>query len=109
MGFEGWELKSACTNARCWLENSSLTAPSTRVNTIEGLSFGKGLSGRYLPASTAATSDLPTAHAGTKKVTYFGLLGVPGGSWDLVSTVISTLSGAISNYKYSYLNYNPSY
>ena len=32
-----------------------------------------------------------------------------GGSWDLVSTVISTLSGLISNYKYSYLNYNPSY
>ena len=32
-----------------------------------------------------------------------------GGSWDLVSTVISTLSGVISNYKYSYLNYNPSY
>ena len=30
-----------------------------------------------------------------------------GGSWDLVSTVISTLSGV--NYKYSYLNYNPSY
>ena len=27
-----------------------------------------------------------------------------GGSWDLVSTVISTLSGVISNYKYSYLN-----
>ena len=32
-----------------------------------------------------------------------------GGSWDLVSTVISTLSGVISNCKYSYLNYNPSY
>ena len=32
-----------------------------------------------------------------------------GGSWDLVSAVISTLSGVISNYKYSYLNYNPSY
>ena len=31
------------------------------------------------------------------------------GSWDLVSTVISTLSGVISNYKSSYLNYNPSY
>ena len=27
-----------------------------------------------------------------------------GGSWDLVSTVISTLSGVISNYKYRYLN-----
>ena len=36
-------------------------------------------------------------------------LRVLGGSWDLVSTVISTLSGVISNYKYSYLNYNPSY
>ena len=35
--------------------------------------------------------------------------GVLGGSWDLVSTVISTLSGVISSYKYSYLNYNPSY
>ena len=34
---------------------------------------------------------------------------VLGGSWDLVSTVISTLSGVISNYKYSYLNYNPIY
>ena len=31
------------------------------------------------------------------------------GSWDLVSEVISTLSGVISNYKYSYLSYNPSY
>ena len=29
-----------------------------------------------------------------------------GGSWDLVSTVISTLSGVISSYKFSYLNYN---
>ena len=28
---------------------------------------------------------------------------------DLVGTVISTLSGVISKYKYSYLNYNPSY
>ena len=37
---------------------------------------------------------------------------VLGGSWDLVSTVLSTQSGVISNllnYKYSYLNYNPSY
>ena len=32
-----------------------------------------------------------------------------GGSWDLVSKVISTINGVISNYKYSYLNYNPSY
>ena len=32
-----------------------------------------------------------------------------GGSWDLVSTVISTINGVISRYKYSYLNYNPSY
>ena len=31
------------------------------------------------------------------------------GSWDLVSKGISTLSGVISNYKYSYLSYNPSY
>ena len=31
-----------------------------------------------------------------------------GGSWDLVSTVISTLIGVISTYKCSYLNYNPS-
>ena len=36
-------------------------------------------------------------------------VGVLGGSWDLVSMVISTLSGVISTYKYSYLNYNPSY
>ena len=34
---------------------------------------------------------------------------VLGGSWDLVSKVISTLRGVISNYKYSYLSYNPSY
>ena len=34
---------------------------------------------------------------------------VLGGSWDLVSMVISTLSADISSYKYSYLNYNPSY
>ena len=44
-----------------------------------------------------------------------GILGIPlkgsilGGSWDLVSTVISTLIGVISNYKYGYLSYNPSY
>ena len=29
--------------------------------------------------------------------------------WDLVSMVISTLIGVISSYKYSYLDYNPSY
>ena len=47
------------------------------------------------------------------RVPYHGSIsamwGVLGGSWDLVSTVISTLSGVTSNYKYSYLNYNPSY
>ena len=32
-----------------------------------------------------------------------------GVSGDLVSKVISTLIGVISNYKYSYLSYNPSY
>ena len=32
-----------------------------------------------------------------------------GGSGDLVSKVISPLIGVISNYKYSYLSYNPSY
>ena len=32
---------------------------------------------------------------------------VLGGSWDLVSRVISTLNGVISIYKYSYLNYDP--
>ena len=32
-----------------------------------------------------------------------------GGSWDLVSTVISTLIGVISTYKGSYFNYNPSH
>ena len=37
-------------------------------------------------------------------------LRVPGGSWDLVSKVLSTLIGVISSsYKYSYPNYNPSY
>ena len=34
-------------------------------------------------------------------------LHILGGSWDLVSKVISTLSGVISNYKYGYLIYNP--
>ena len=32
--------------------------------------------------------------------------GLFGGSWDLVSAVISTLIGAISNYRYSYVIYN---
>ena len=32
-----------------------------------------------------------------------------GGSWDLVSRVISTLIGVISKYNYSYLSYNLSY
>ena len=31
------------------------------------------------------------------------------GEWDLVSKVISPPIGVISNYKYSYLIYNPSY
>ena len=35
--------------------------------------------------------------------------GILGGSWDLVSKVVSTLIGVISSYKYSYPNYNPSY
>ena len=35
--------------------------------------------------------------------------GVLGGSWDLVSKVISPLIGVVSKYKYSYLNYNPTY
>ena len=35
--------------------------------------------------------------------------GLLGGSGDLVSKVISPLIGVISNYKYSYLIYNPSY
>ena len=34
---------------------------------------------------------------------------LPGGSWDLVSTVMSTLIGVRSKCKYSYLIYNPSY
>ena len=34
-----------------------------------------------------------------------GLLG----SWDLVTNVIRTLHGVMSNYKYIYLSYNPSY
>ena len=32
-----------------------------------------------------------------------------GGSWDLVSKVISTLIGVISSYMSSYLIYNPTY
>ena len=36
-------------------------------------------------------------------------LSLLGGSGDLVSKVISPLIGLISNYKYSYLIYNPSY
>ena len=39
-------------------------------------------------------------------VLYYTLLG---GSWDLVSRVISTLIGDISNYNYSYLTCDPSY
>ena len=35
--------------------------------------------------------------------------GLLGGSWDLVSRVISALTGVISSYKYSYHNSNPSY
>ena len=31
--------------------------------------------------------------------------GLLGGSWGLVSRVISTLIGALSNYKHSYLNW----
>ena len=38
-----------------------------------------------------------------------GVLSLLGGSGDLVSKVISTLIGVISNYKYNYLIYNPSY
>ena len=37
------------------------------------------------------------------------LAGLLGGSWDFVSMVISTLSGVISNYKFSCANNNPSY
>ena len=59
--------------------------------------------------------QLPTDHLSPKALYQRrqGILrsvtGLLEGSWDLVSTVISTLSGVISNYKYSYLNYNPSY
>ena len=35
-------------------------------------------------------------------------LEIKGGSWDSISTVISTLIEVISNYKYSYRIYNPS-
>ena len=38
-----------------------------------------------------------------------GTCSILGGSWDLVSRVISTLIGIISNSHYSYLTYNPSY
>ena len=36
-------------------------------------------------------------------------LSLLGGSWDLVSKVISTLIGVKSSYKYSYLIYTPTY
>ena len=39
----------------------------------------------------------------------FGVQGILGGSWDLVSKVISTSIEVISKYKYSYLNYTHSY
>ena len=56
-----------------------------------------------LPKLAYRTLAVPTA----------GLTGragcLLGGSGDLVSKVISTLIGVISNYKYSYLSYNPSY
>ena len=53
--------------------------------------------------STAAASQRKVSHEPSLPQT------ILGGSWDLVSMVISTLSGVISNYKYSCLNYNPSY
>ena len=37
----------------------------------------------------------------------FGGYVILGGSWDLTSTVISTLLGVTSSCKYSYLIYNP--
>ena len=37
------------------------------------------------------------------------LAGILGGSWDLVSKVISTSIGVIIKYNYSYLIYNPNY
>ena len=37
------------------------------------------------------------------------ILSLLGGSWDLVSRVISTLIGVISNYNCTYLTYNPNY
>ena len=42
---------------------------------------------------------------------HYGLLkgALLGGSWDLVSKVISSLIGVISSYKYNYPNSNPSY
>ena len=40
---------------------------------------------------------------------YLSDWSVLGGSWDLVSTVISTSTGFIDGYKYSYTMYNPTY
>ena len=51
--------------------------------------------------STCTTSACPKPAANIRAVL--------GGSWDLVSKVISTLIVVISSYKYSYPNYNPSY
>ena len=68
---------------------------------------GSGLG--YGLESWNKASSQPISLPGRYPFWGFSCLGQLGGSWYLVSKVISTLSGVISIYKYSYLNSNPSY
>ena len=47
------------------------------------------------------------SEAASKLLATRNVVGLLGGSWDLVSSVMSTLSGVISNYNCSYLNLTP--
>ena len=73
---------------------------------------GSGECGLPFAAFPEGPFTLPSWYQAPKTVIFRTLLHngrVLGGSWDLVSKVISPLIGVISNYKYSYLIYNPSY
>ena len=53
--------------------------------------------------------NMPTEGVCFDTLQVLKMRGLLGGSWDLVSTVISTLTGVIIHYEHSYLIYNPSY
>ena len=99
--------------------------------TFGGLSPPRALANRHGPLPGEAAAPLNASrragsgswHAGAGKGPLKGVLigllkgilkgiyksSIIGGSWDLVSKVISTVSVVVSNYKYSYLTYIPSY